>query len=434
MEKRIVTETSQIAVIGCGAVGLPLAVAFASRDAEVLGVDRDMQLIAKLASGKPELLDDGLEDSLRQGLAAGNIRFAQSLGKHPGRRVFVLAVPTPVDDQGRWNREAIEDAFAQTLAAAHDDDLVVIKSTVPVGTTRSLAMTAGRVGRTLHVAACPDRSISGMSLREQFAIPHIVGGVTDAAAQIAAKEFARLGKVRLVKNAETAELLKLVTNVQRDVSFALANQFSILCEDLGIAFDELADAAQDEYPRLNLANPGWVGGPCLSKDAYLLATAVPERQDLVSLALCARKINSAVLIHCTQAIANCAQRVATPVIAILGLAFKGQPRTRDQRGSLGTHLVATLREHVPQAVIRAWDPEATDRGKTPVELAERADIVVVANNHPDVLALAPARLAAVMRPGGTIFDLAGIPREMPADLPNGVALRRLGNSNLVRVD
>ena len=427
------TETAQIAVIGCGAVGLPIAVAFASRGAEVLGVDHDAQLVTRLASGTSELLDDGLEDALRRSLAAGNIRFAHSLNQRAGRRMFVLAVPTPVDEQGRWKREAIDDAFGQALLGAADDDLLVVKSTVPVGTSRSLAMAANRDGRTLHVAACPDRSISGMSFREQFAIPHVVGGFTDRAAQIAAKEFERLGRVRLVKNAETAELLKLVTNVQRDVSFALANQFSMICEDLGISFDELAGAAQDGYPRLNLANPGWVGGPCLPKDAYLLAQSVPGRHDLVSLALCARKANLALLTRCTQAIAKRAQSLATPVIAILGLAFKGQPRTRDQRGSLGTHLVAALRQQIPRAVIRTWDPEAIDQRGTAFEMVERADIVVVANNHPDVLALAPATLATMMRRGGTILELTGTPSEMPADLPNGVELRRLGNGGLAIV-
>jgi nucleotide sugar dehydrogenase len=177
-----VAEAVQIAVIGCGAIGLPIAVAFASRGAEVLGVDNDAQVIAKLAAADTQLLDNGLQDAMKRSLAAGNLRFDQSLGRYPDRRVFVLAVPTPANDRGGWIRESIDDAFAQALSVAHHDDLIVIKSTVPVGTARSLAARGQSVGRKLHVAACPDRSIAGMSFRDQFAVPHIIGGVTDRAA------------------------------------------------------------------------------------------------------------------------------------------------------------------------------------------------------------------------------------------------------------
>ena len=232
-------QSGQIVVIGCGAIGLPIAVAFASRGADVLGIDNDAQVIARLAAGDPPLLDEGLEEAMKRCLAARNIRFAQSLELYPGRRAYVLAVPTGVDDRGRWIRANIDDAFAQVLSFARDDDLVAIKSTVPVGTARSLATTSASLGHKLHVASCPDRSIAGVSLRDQFAVPHIVGGITDRAAEMAAREFARLGPVRVVQNAETAELLKLFANVQRDVTFALANQFALICDHLDIAFDEL---------------------------------------------------------------------------------------------------------------------------------------------------------------------------------------------------
>jgi UDP-N-acetyl-D-mannosaminuronate dehydrogenase len=106
-----VAEAVQIAVIGCGAIGLPIAVAFASRGAEVLGVDNDAQVIAKLAAADTQLLDDGLQDAMKRSLAAGNLRFEQSLGHYSDRRVFVLAVPTPVNDRGGWIREGIDDAL-----------------------------------------------------------------------------------------------------------------------------------------------------------------------------------------------------------------------------------------------------------------------------------------------------------------------------------
>jgi UDP-N-acetyl-D-mannosaminuronic acid dehydrogenase len=179
-----------------------------------------------------------------------------------------------------------------------------------------------------------------------------------------------------------------------------------------------------------------VGGPCLTKDAYLLAESVPGRLDLVSLALCAREANLAILTRSMRAIVACAMRApgAAPVIAILGLAFKGQPPTRDQRGSLGSHLITALRKEISSAVIRTWDPEAMKQQGTALETVEGADIVVMANDHSQVRALAPTKLAALMRPGGAIFELSGAPREMPTNLPNNVDFRCLGNGRLASVE
>ncbi len=428
--------SGQIVVIGCGAIGLPIAVALASRGAEVVGIDNDPQLVARLAAADPRLLlDDGLEEATKQCLATGNIRFAQSLDLSAHRRAYVLAVPTGVDDRGRWIRSNIDDAFAQVLSVAREDDLVVIKSTVPVGTARSLATRSASLGHKLHVVSCPDRSIAGMSFREQFAIAHIVGGITDGAAQMAAQEFARLGAVRVVKNAETAELLKLFANVQRDVTFALANEFALICEHLGIGFDELVAAAKEGYPRFDVARPGWVGGPCLPKDAYLLAQSVADRSDLVSLALRAREANRAILTLCSRAIVERAKQLphGSPVIAVLGLAFKGQPPTRDQRGSLGSELVAVLRQELPGTAIRTWDPEAVPAQGSALDTAKGADIVVMTNDHRHLRAVASIDIAATMRPGGTIFDLSGAARETPTDLPNGIDFRCFGKSRLAGV-
>ncbi len=165
-----------------------------------------------------------------------------------------------------------------------------------------------------------------------------------------------------------------------------------------------------------------------------MAESVPGQPDLVSLALRAREVNLAILTSCAAAIDECARQLPHAVIAVLGLAFKGRPPTRDRRGSLGNHLVATLAKQTPGAVIRAWDPEAINLQKTALEMVEGADIVVMANNHSQVLALAPRELAAVMRPGGTIFDLSGVPRETANNLPNDVDFRSLGNGRLAAVD
>jgi nucleotide sugar dehydrogenase len=419
----------QITVIGCGAIGLPVAVAFASRGANVLGIDTNLTLVEKLASGELDLIDEGLEDALQSSLAKGNIRFEQSLTRYSGMRAFILAVPTPVDEQGRWVHDSMDEALRQVLSFARDEDLVITKSTVPVGTSRSLAREAKKTNLALHIAACPDRSVAGMSFKDQFSVPHIIGGVTDRSAELAAKEFARLGAIRVVQNAETAELLKLFANVQRDVTFALANQFAMICDELDVQFNELVKAASDRYPRFSIAAPGHVGGPCLTKDVYLLAESLPRRHDLIALPFCAREVNLAFSSGWTQIICENLKELSheAPAIAILGMAFKGNPRTREQRASIGKFLAMNIRRQIPDAEIRTWDPELTNGRTTALKVADNADVVILANNHHKIMNLSPKKLASIMRRGGTIFDLSGTARKLVDDLPNNVTFRSLGN-------
>jgi UDP-N-acetyl-D-mannosaminuronic acid dehydrogenase len=425
-------DSKQIIVIGCGAIGLPVAVAFATRGAEVLGIDNDATHVRKLASAELELLDDGLEEALQDSLAKGNLRFEHSIPRCSGKRIFVLAVPTPIDRRNRWVRKNMDDAFDQILSFARDEDLLVIRSTVPVGTSRALAMTAKNRNLALHVAVCPDRSVAGASFKDQFSIPHIIGGVTERSTVLAAKEFERLGAVRLVRNAETAELLKLFVNVQRDVTFALANQLAMICNGLAIDFYELTKAAGDRYPRFNVAAPGHVGGPCLTKDVYLLAESLPQQRSLVALPLCAREVNLAFLKHWTGIICDHlkALRDPGPVVAILGMAFKGNPPTRDQRASMGQYLAANVRLQIPNAEIRTWDAELKNSETTALKCIQNANVVVCANNHRRIMKLAPKKLASIMRPGGTIFDLSGTSKRFARPLPNNVSYCSFSSATL----
>jgi hypothetical protein len=123
-----------------------------------------------------------------------------------------------------------------------------------------------------------------------------------------------------------------------------------------------------------------------------------------------------------------------PVIAVLGLAFKGEPPTRDQRGSLGIHLAEQLHQRFPRASIRTWDPESDDDKGSASAAAEKADVVIFANNHSRLANLARPHLAMLMRRGGTIFEFGGSRRGMEAKLPNDIDIRYLGKVGASRGD
>jgi UDP-N-acetyl-D-mannosaminuronic acid dehydrogenase len=425
-------QIDSVVVIGCGTVGLPLAVAFATRNLDVLGVDIDAERIAALAAGRLKGSETGLADVLKHLMTQGRLRFAPSCARSSKRRAFILAVPTSVDDQGAPMMASLQAAGEAAVECALDHDLLVIRSTVTVGMTRRIAQEIAARGRTIAVACCPDRSIAGQTFREQFSVPHVIGGMDAAGTRAASKLFQLLGQVIEVSTPEAAEAVKLFCNVQRDVTFALANHFALISEALGLDIAEIEQAATTEYPRFHLSRPGPVGGPCLPKDALLLDHSVIGRRNSPALALTARQVNASLLDHVAAAIADHLTETVSvdPVIAVLGLAFKGDPPTMDTRGGFGTALAERLQAEWPGATIRTWEPSANGDARIDTVL-RGADVAVLANEHPLIKGLDIAEAARMMRPGGMIYDVCGgfdRVREFP---PNGVRLRIFGRGSVL---
>jgi UDP-N-acetyl-D-mannosaminuronic acid dehydrogenase len=423
-------QIDSVVVIGCGTIGLPLCVAFATRNLEVLGVDIDAERISALQSGRLEVAETRLAEALGQSIALGRLRFTTSCARASHRRAFILAVPTPADDQGVPVLTSLRAATEAVLACAQDNDLLVIRSTVPIGTTHGIARDIAGRNPTIMVACCPDRSISGQSFLEQFSVPHIIGGQKPVATRTASQLFQILGKVIEVGTPETAEAIKLFCNVQRDITFALANHFALISDALGLDIAEIEKAATIGYPRFRLSRPGPVGGPCLTKDAFLLDHSIIGQQVSPALTLTARQVNASLLDHAASAVADhlTVATTANPVIAVLGLAFKGTPPMMDTRSSFGCSIAERLQVQWPHAVVRTWEPGAN--GDSPIEsVVFGADVVILANEHPLIKGLDIAAAAKTMRAGGMIYDACGgldRARQIP---PNGVRLRIFGRGS-----
>lgn len=420
---------SQVVVVGCGAIGLPIAVAFASRGCDVVGIDTDPARLAALRAGRVADLDEGLGEAFAAAAAAQRLSFCGTLTRADAQRAFIVAVPTPVDADAAPILTNVEAAIESIAANARGGDLVLIRATVPIGMTRRMAHALGARGKTLLVAACPDRSIAGRSLREQFSVPHIVGGMGPEATRAAASLFARLGPVVELSSPEAAEAAKLFANVQRDVTFALANQFALVSETLNLDFDEIVRAGSSGYPRFSLARPGPVAGPCLTKDSAILAHSLPATETL-DIARAARALNVSLLGHVANAVEKHidATRSAQPSVAVLGLAFKGDPPTADRRGSFGSALAERLRADLTQVALRTFEPTSDDAAERHLARAiAGADVVVIANDHPEIKALDVRTVSEKLRPGALIYDVCCALAPVAGALPNAVTLRRLGN-------
>jgi UDP-N-acetyl-D-mannosaminuronic acid dehydrogenase len=237
------------------------------------------------------------------------------------------------------------------------------------------------------LAMCPERTVEGRALDEMTSLPQIIGSDTEAGFLASAKLFSSIGcEIVRVKNLESAELTKLLNNTFRDFMFAFANEIAEIAHEYEIDATEIIQAANHNYARSNIALPGITGGPCLEKDPWILVQSGMKKGLGMEISSSSRLVNERVL-------RNFLTRVLSDInppdkIALLGLAFKGNPPTLDLRGSPVFSSLAFLRKKFPNAEIRGFEPAGkTDLDDTllttPETLEETidcADLIILLTN------------------------------------------------------
>jgi UDP-N-acetyl-D-mannosaminuronic acid dehydrogenase len=239
---------------------------------------------------------------------------------------FIIAVPTPLDPAtSTADLRFVRAAARDIVPLLRRGNLVVLESTVPPGTTRDvlapiLAESGLRPGKDFHVAHCPERVLPGRILVELEQNDRLAGGLTPACAEEAAELYRSFVKGAIMcTDATTAELVKVMENTYRDVNVALANEFALIAERIGVSVWEAIRLA-NHHPRVNVLTPGpGVGGHCIAVDPWFLAGAAP---DLAALIRAARQVNDAMPSH---VVARLAALIAPPApIAMLGLTYKAE--------------------------------------------------------------------------------------------------------------
>jgi len=406
-----------VSVYGLGFIGTTLAATLANRSYHVTGVDVDPAVVERLRRCEIHVHEPGLEDMVRASLDRGTLSFSIAPGEtHHG--VSIVAVGTPVDGTGTADLRALE-AVTRTIGGRlKRGDLVMLRSTVPVGTTRSLVRPmleelSGLVaGEDFHLAFTPERTVEGRAMRELRELPQIIGGLTTTCAQRAAAFWSTLtNSVVHVDCLEAAELVKLANNSFRDLSFAFSNGLAMLSDRYNIDAFRLILAANEGYPRnaIPLPSPG-VGGYCLTKDPFLYAAVAPDSVH-AALARAGREANRLAANYPIETLRRYAARQDRSLsgmrVLVIGLAFKGLPETNDLRGSTAIEVIRTLQGDGVQ--VSGWDAVVTSAeiaklgipSVHPLEAAANVDAILVMNNHPDNI---PPGLIARSRSPMLIFD------------------------------
>lgn len=379
-------ELQKIVVMGLGYIGLPTASMLATKGHTVLGVDVSEVAVNTINSGHIHIIEPDLDILVRSAVNSGNLR--ASLTPEEGD-TFILAVPTPFKNvDGNPKAPDLSYVEAATRAIApylREDNLVILESTSPVGTTELVTkiITALRpelVGK-IHTAHCPERVLPGQILRELVDNDRIIGGSTKAAvakARTLYKTFCN-GAI-LETDSRTAELSKLVENSFRDVNIAFANELSVICDRLGINVWETISLA-NRHPRVNILQPGpGVGGHCIAVDPWFIVSSAPEEARLIRTA---REVNDAKPGWVIEKVRTKAARFRDPVIGCLGLTFKAN--IDDMRESPAMDIVKHLLDEGIGRVIVCDPNVAKDKVPFPLhdlkDLLKQADILLLLVDH-----------------------------------------------------
>ena len=429
--------------MGLGYVGLTLAVAMAEAGFKVTGVEIREEVVAGLKHGVAHFFEPTLDEKLKRTVDSGSLRVFRKIPSGCEASVYIITVGTPLGDDGRARLDMIENVSREVASHMKDGDLIILRSTVKVGSTKKIVMPVfDKVGVKYDLAFCPERTLEGKALEEIRSLPQIVGGADMKSNIRAAQLFQFLTPtVVRVEDLETAEMIKLVDNTQRDVQFAFANEVAGMCDAVGISAHEVINAGKLGYPRTNLAMPGPVGGPCLEKDPHILAEAMRELGTEPHIAMAARGVNERQPRESVRFIqAQMAARGTEPrKISLLGLAFKGRPATNDLRGTMARPIFDALRVTYPDAEFFGFDEVVADEdiadfGLTPSATLEdafaAADLVVIANNHPVFSSMPIISLAERMQRKGLIYDFWNSFDSRDLSLPADVRFVALGGHGL----
>ncbi len=437
-----------VCIMGLGYVGLTLATAMAGVGFDVLGVEIRDDILEKIKQGQPHFFEPGLEDRLSNLIKKGRIQFSKIIPENWGGTVFIITVGTPLGSDGKIRIDYIEGVSRQVGEHLKEGDMVVMRSTVKIGTTRHRVFPIlKKAGVDFDLAFCPERTLEGRALIELRQLPQIVGGMTLAAAIRASQLFQFLTPTVIrVSDLETAEMIKLIDNTNRDIMFAYANEVARACDSVGISAIEVIQMGKQGYPRTNIPVPGLVGGPCLEKDPYILAECIREQGLEMEMTLAARKINERQPLEIVEYLKQQTSTIKgfpeKPDIAMLGLAFKGQPSTDDLRGTMARPIFLALQKHFPSANFRGYDAVVSADniklfGLKPCRTLEEAlngvNIAVILNNHMEFVMMPLETLFEKMARPSFIYDIWNSFDARDLNIPKGCGYVALGSHGLGRL-
>jgi UDP-N-acetyl-D-glucosamine dehydrogenase len=347
------TATWDVAIVGAGYVGVPLARVFAEAGRRVLLVDVVQDVVDALNRGESHI-DDVPAETLGPLVRSGLISATTEYDLLRDADAILVALPTPLSRQRDPDLSIVQGAVEQIAKRLRPGQLVVLESTTYPGTTRDVVLpillqSGLRVGGDFNLAYSPERVDPGNSRYQTQNVPKVVGGITEECTERAAALYgSAIEAIHRVSSPEAAELTKLLENIFRSVNIALVNELAQLCERMGIDVWEVVDAASTKPFGFMRFDPGpGLGGHCIPIDPFYLTWKAKEFGFYTEFIELAGKVNEGMPYYCrsliSQALNHGLQRsLKGSRILVLGVAYKAD--IPDIRESPALKLIQLLRD------------------------------------------------------------------------------------------
>ena len=417
-----------VAVLGLGYVGLPLALAFAEAGRSVIGYDIDPSRTADLARG----IDRNDPEGGALNVPAG-LRFTADPADLAQADVFILAVPTPIDDSRRPDLGPLATAARAVGGAIRPGGLVIVESTVHPGATEEVVgpivadVSGLAAGEGFKLGYSPERINPGDTTHGLGEVVKVVSGqdAETLARVIALYEPIVPAGLHAAPSIRVAEASKITENIQRDVNIALMNELAQVYDRLGLRTEDVLAAARTKW---NFApySPGLVGGHCIGVDPYYLIAKAEAHGYYPELIRSARRLNDTMSERVVQKtvtlLGTGGAAIAGARVGVMGVAFK--ENVSDARNSQVPAIVAGLSALGAQVFVADPLVDATmARGVLGVDLTTSdrlidLDVLILASPHRVFLAGGAVELGARLRSGGLLVDIKSV--LAPADLPPGI--------------
>jgi UDP-N-acetyl-D-glucosamine dehydrogenase len=383
---------SEIAIIGAGYVGVPLAYTFAQAGRSVLLVERQAERVDELNRGE-SYIEDVPSEALSELVDKGLVRATSDYDELRGVGAILIALPTPLSAQREPDLSIVLDATRGIAERLQKGQLVILESTTYPGTTRErlvpvLEESGLKAGEDFHVAFSPERVDPGREDWTTKTTPKVVGGLTDACTKRAVELYeSALDTVMPLSSPEAAELTKLLENIFRSVNIALVNELAQLCDRMGLDIWEVVDAAATKPFGFMRFEPGpGLGGHCLPVDPFYLSWKARQYDFYTEFIELAGKVNANMPYFCRSLISQALNHgrelsLKGSKVLILGVSYKAD--VQDTRESPALKLIELLRNagadvayHDPHV------PELPQYGLSSVPLAPADhDCVAIVTAH-----------------------------------------------------
>lgn len=359
-----------VCVLGLGYVGLPTAALIARSGSQVIGVDTDPLQRQRVRQGDCLVNEPGLREIVHEVFASKRLSI---VAQPQAADVYIIAVPTPLSADNKPDLTFVYQAARDISSFLKKGDLIILESTVPVGTTEKLQLFFS--GKKVHLCHSPERILPGSALKELVENDRVIGGLTPACSDKAERLYAQFTQSACHKTSlRCAELTKLSENAFRDLNVAFANELSLICEQADVDVTEMIRLA-NQHPRVGILQPGiGVGGHCVAVDPWFLVDGYPEQSALIRKS---RQVNQAKTDFVLSEVMRLLEPLSNSTVACLGLTYK--PDVSDCRMSPALEIVRRLSESF-QGQIQVVEPNLSSlpdclKNKKQVRLVDLSEAI-----------------------------------------------------------